>query len=175
VDRELAEAMCAAEGKRLLTEAEFAFAATNGARGSPYSWGEDVSVCAHAVVSRGAALFELDTPDLSTECRSQPGRTLPFGPVASGPSGDETLETGGLRHLGGNVAEWVQDTFESLAAPCWNGRPVLVDPVCRSGTMHALRGGAWRFETWTASATFRVAAERAGTNAIGFRCARDAR
>lgn len=175
VDRDLAEALCKAEDKRLLSEAEFAFAAANGARGSHYSWGDDLAVCAHAVVSRGATLFELDIPDLSTECRSQPGGTLPFGPVGSGPSRDETVETGALRHLGGNLAEWVQDTFASLADPCWNRRPVLVDPVCLGGPMHALRGGAWRFETWTASATFRVGSSGDGSNAIGLRCAKNAR
>lgn len=177
VARDLAEALCAAEGKRLLTEAEFAYASANGARGSRYPWGDDDDICAHAVVARDASLdVELTTrSSMSIECRSQNGRTLPFGPVGGDvPTRDQTVDPVGLRNLGGNLAEWVQDTSAPLDDPCWRGRPLLVDPVCRTGTTPTLRGGAWSFPAWMASATFRTSSVASSPNYAGVRCARDA-
>ena len=176
VDRDLAEALCAAEGKRLLREAEFAYAAVNGSRGSRYPWGDDENICAHAVIARDALLGELDVKvSMSIECRSQNGDTLLFGPVGSAiASRDETVDPVGLRNLGGNLAEWVHDTFAPLSDPCWKGRPLLVDPVCRSGGLPTIRGGAWSFPAWMASAKFRTSSSAASPNYVGVRCAKDA-
>ncbi|HSO40349.1 MAG TPA: SUMF1/EgtB/PvdO family nonheme iron enzyme [Labilithrix sp.] len=174
VARTVAEELCAAEGKRLLTEAELAYAAGNGARGTHFPWGEDDDICAHAIVARGAVFGEVDPPDFSIECRSQGPRTAPFGPVLGGSPADQTKDTGGLRNLGGNLAEWVAGTFAPLSAPCWTGRPLLVDALCTTGDRAVIRGGSWRDEAWTANARFRVASSDAGDPGVGFRCAKDA-
>ena len=176
VSRELAVALCGAVGKRLLTEAEFAYASVNGGQGTRFSWGEDENICAHAVVARDATFNELtERTSMAVECRSQDGLTLPFGPAGRDvPSRDESLAFAGLRHLGGNLAEWVEDRFAELDGPCWKGRPVLVDPVCRTGLSNAMRGGAWSFPAYTASARFRANGAASAPSYVGVRCAKDA-
>ncbi|MBX3261879.1 MAG: SUMF1/EgtB/PvdO family nonheme iron enzyme [Labilithrix sp.] len=175
VDRELARELCAADGKRLPTDAELAYVAGNGARGTRYPWGDEEDICARAVVARGALPFELDDGDVTIECRSTDERTLPFGPARGGSPADVTVSPAGIMNLGGNLAEWVDDAFGPLGGACWSGRPLLVDPVCRVGGDAVLRGGAWAFEAWTASARFRVATTVDGASSVGFRCARAAR
>lgn len=175
VTRGVAEQLCLADGKRLLTEAELAYAAGNGARGTRFPWGDDEDICARAIVARGASAGEVDPPDLSIECRSQGPRTAPFGPVIGGSAKDETTAgSGALRNLGGNLAEWVRGAFAPLSDGCWKGRPLLVDPLCAesSRTASVIRGGSWRDQAWTASSRFRVSTSAAGDPSVGFRCAR---
>jgi formylglycine-generating enzyme len=184
-----ADSFCIEEGKRLITEAEFAYVAGNGSRGTRYPWGDDEDICAHAVVARDALppfpgfAGELDTvTTLSTECRVREGKpTLDFGPVALNvPSRDETIDPPGVRNLSGNLSEWVHGKYASLSEPCWTGRPLLVDPVCTRGADYAVRGGAWSFPSWTAPARYRsvvypsAKGDDPATNFVGFRCAKDA-
>ena len=86
-----------------------------------------------------------------------------------------TTDTGGLRNLAGNLAEWVAGTFAPLKDACWNARPLLLDPLCTTGTGAVVRGGSWRDEAWTASSRFRVSSSLSGDASVGVRCARDAR
>jgi formylglycine-generating enzyme len=173
VELSLAEELCDADGKRLLTEAEFAYAAGNGARGTVFPWGDEGDACGHAIVARGAAIGEANPPDLSFECRSQGTRTAPFGPVVGGSPQDVTAS--GLLNLGGNLSEWVKGSFALLREPCWTGRPLLVDPRCEGGEAAVLRGGSWRWEAWSATSRFRVSSSAEADTSVGFRCARDAR
>ncbi|MBX3200535.1 MAG: SUMF1/EgtB/PvdO family nonheme iron enzyme [Labilithrix sp.] len=175
VDRELARELCAADGKRLPTDAELAYVAGNGARGTRYPWGDEEDICARAVVARGAAPLELDEAEVTIECRSTGSGTLPFGPVRGGSPADVTLAPAGILNLGGNLAEWTDDAFGPLGGACWRGRPLLVDPVCRVGADGVLRGGSWTFEAWTASSRFRLPTSSVGASSVGFRCARPAR
>jgi len=187
VDLDLARALCAAQGKRLPTDAELAYVAGNGAQATTYPWGEDDDVCAHAIVARGDAI----DPNIgisTLECRSHGVGTLPWGPVAGGSASDLTLVAPGVRDLGGNLSEWVEDTFARVVwfkdrvarvpEPCWRGRPLLpplVDPVCRDGEGAVIRGGSWDYDAWTAGSRFRLQVTPDATNATGLRCAKNAR
>ncbi|NOU26856.1 MAG: SUMF1/EgtB/PvdO family nonheme iron enzyme [Polyangiaceae bacterium] len=175
VSRVQAGAYCAAEGARLLRDAEFAYLAGNGARGTAFSWGDSEDVCAHAVVGRNVLPIELDgSIEGFSDCRVvRPGLT--YGPVAAALAavdGDLAL---GVRGLAGNLVEWVEDDYDAITGPCWSGALFLNDPVCVTPAHETMtRGGGWNLPAFSASSQFR-SATRTGAASIyaGFRCARD--
>ncbi|RLB53004.1 MAG: hypothetical protein DRI90_21625, partial [Deltaproteobacteria bacterium] len=152
INRDLARAACVAQGKRLPTEAEWEFAAGNRTRETSYPWGEDDDTCAHAVVGRGRSILELNSTDATDgefdACRGAGSEELlPWGPVA-GDAGDDLTDQG-LRHLAGNLSEWVADAVATYQDPCWNlAGNLLIDPVCTvsttaSSNVATTRGGRW--------------------------------
>jgi formylglycine-generating enzyme required for sulfatase activity len=163
-----ANAVCHELGKRLPTEAEWEYAARNLQQESPYPWGWDTNVCAHAVVARA-----FDTNGDPLQCQSTPTGTLPFGPVATADPYDVSTPLG-ILHLGGNVSEWVADQFDPYDGPCWSGATLHVDPRCdqASSGMRSVRGGSWNDVAASASSVVRKADAETTSNAgIGFRCA----
>jgi len=171
----LAEQLCAAEGARLPTEAELAYAATNGSAGTPYPWGEDADVCARAVVARAPTALELTGAQGSTECRTASSPTKRYGPVPV-TSADARADTtrGGVEGLAGNLSEWVRDDYAPLDSPCWRRPPVLVDPVCTSAPARRVnRGGSWLYPMYSAHSGFRAEVLTDGpASFVGLRCAR---
>jgi formylglycine-generating enzyme required for sulfatase activity len=169
IDHPLAVEVCAALGKRLPTEAEWEWAAGNMTEESPYPWGYDDDVCAHAVVARGRFAGPLIEP---TSCRAQGGELLPWGPVPGGSPADVSFL--GLRNLGGSVREWVADWLAAYDGPCWmGGAPALVDPLCAAPQgvpERSLRGGGWESFAYSAHVY-----EREGlysqSPGVGLRCA----
>lgn len=133
-----AAAYCQHHGKRLPTDREWQLAA-RGATGNSYPWGADAPTCEGMVFGRFA-----DGP-----CATLTHTPEPVGSAAR----DVTLD--GIYDLGGNVSEWVADSWSVDAA------------------QRLLRGGNWR----SAADSLQVAsghhelANHALDN-VGFRCAR---
>jgi formylglycine-generating enzyme len=169
----VAAAACQARGLRLPTEAEWEYAAGNLDRETKYPWGDEEEMCTRAIVGRGR-LSEAPDAGESFWCRSVVGPDIaPAGPVAGGSAQDVTLL--GLRNMGGNISEWVQDQFAPYWSECWaHGQRWLADPICQKWAetpgFWSDRGGSWDQEPIAARVV-----ERQGTKAdkiaIGFRCA----
>ncbi|HWO25863.1 MAG TPA: bifunctional serine/threonine-protein kinase/formylglycine-generating enzyme family protein [Kofleriaceae bacterium] len=121
---------CKGRGKRLPTEAEWELAA-RGRTARRFPWGEQEPRCDEVAWGR----------DNDMPCTP---RSLEPGPLAVGTAPlDRTPE--GVRDLGGNVMEWVQDQFLKPYLPecgaCMN--PRIEAPVPLQEDIRVLRGGSW--------------------------------
>ncbi|MCA9643607.1 MAG: formylglycine-generating enzyme family protein [Polyangiaceae bacterium] len=171
LDREQARAVCEVQGKRLPTEAEFEFAAGNRTQETLYPWGNDQDVCHYAALARNPLDLTDGTYAPYLECRETPDGRLAPGVVLGESTLDETEL--GLRNLGGNLSEWVEDLYADYTQACWQGL-TLQDPMCEenSNGWFARRGGAWTGPQITARAAERNAQlTDTGSIGIGVRCA----
>lgn len=171
---DLAVQVCAAQGKRLPTEAEWEWAAGNESEETRYPWGDLGEPCDRADVGLGRFITEAALPEVYT-CRVREGRPARDGglPAASNPADVTAL---GVRRLAGGVSEWVSDRVASYNAPCWHPeRPFLVDPRCDddlSINARRLRGASWAGAPAFVSAAGREAFDpNTPLSYIGFRCA----
>lgn len=160
-----ADLACTLMGKKLPTEARWEWAAGNLGRETEFPWGNDTDTCAYAVVAHGRIL----NGD-NTTCADK----LPPGPVAGGSRRDKTDL--GLFNLGGNVQEWVVDSFDPYTGPCWPPG-LLVDPVCdpsvSNNPTHGFRGGGWSTPAFASAATRSKLLSDMATTSTGIRCVMD--
>lgn len=157
VSLEAARAFCRFEGGDLPTEAQWQYAATKAGR--PV---EIDDYCAGSGMA-DACLLDVNNPVAVTD-PALAADTTPLG-------------VGGL---GGNLGEWVLDSFHALDAPCWNAAS-LTDPVCWErnplartivGTDWTSRSAVWRrlLELGGVPTEFGFLVEVGGPP-FGFRCA----
>ncbi len=150
---------------RLLTEAEWEYAARAGTRGARY-WGDDPRrACEYA---NGA--------DYATAARApQAGATYNAdcddGHAHTAPAGSDRANAIGLHDMLGNVEEWTAD--------CWNanhqGAPADASArVSGDCALRAVRGGAWDDAPAGVRAAYRVGSPvTVRVYRRGFRVARD--
>jgi formylglycine-generating enzyme required for sulfatase activity len=150
---------CKGRGKRLPTEAEWEFAA-RGRTARRFPWGEREPRCDEVAWGR-----DKDMPCVS--------RLLAPGPLAVGTAPlDRTPR--GVRDLGGNVMEWVQDQFLKPYLPACGA---CVDPrveaqVPLQEDIRVLRGGSWSLEWHWSRSTMRSRFPRTEVSVhAGVRCA----
>lgn len=126
------------KGFRLLSEAEWEYAARAGRGASRYPWGDDLEnsqQCAYANGADRTAREQISGTEGWTVAKCADGHayTAPGGALA--PNGF------GLFHMSGNVWEWVQDVWHES----YEGAPSDGSAWERGGdgSRRVLRGGSW--------------------------------
>jgi formylglycine-generating enzyme required for sulfatase activity len=149
---------CRDQGKRLPTEAEWELAA-RGRAGRRFPWGDAAPRCDGVVFGRA-------------DSRGCPALAAAVAPVATAAQ-DVTVD--GVYDLGGNVFEWVADSFVATYRDCGDCLdPVVTEAVAIEDDFRIMRGGNYVSPAWTARTTTRSRQRRtAGRFGLGFRCAMD--
>lgn len=157
-----ARLFCEAMGKRLPSEAEWEFAA-RGTEGRMFPWGATRPRCGAVAFGRGDVEGRL--------CREQPQGPVPAGTMT------QDVSSRGVRDLGGNVAEWVMDTFRMRYPVC---NEICRDPIVKSNgaqdggpQVRVVRGGSWFRAGEACRGAGRSRGERNEVlKDTGFRCAK---
>jgi formylglycine-generating enzyme required for sulfatase activity len=125
-----AQALCRFLGGDLPSHAEWEYAAAVAGRPArtEFAWGDQQPDCSRAVYGRGAGACGGDGP--------APVDALPWA------AGDVTPL--GVVGMGGNVAEWTQDSFRGYADACWWSHP-LHGVGCQEtlAPERSMRGSDW--------------------------------
>jgi len=155
VDGLLAEELCAFDGKRLPTEAEWEWAAGGGQEERLFPWS--------------------DFRDEETSVRMGPN---PVGNHAF------DVTASGIQDMGWGVVEWLADDFQPYTERCWEPGRYGIDPMCVNtpddrDNGRAARGGYWLVRgdalgPYRPMAPTRESFPEGGrAHWVGFRCARD--
>ncbi|MCU0759419.1 MAG: formylglycine-generating enzyme family protein [Steroidobacteraceae bacterium] len=148
---------------RLLTEAEWEYAARAGTAGQ-HTWADEKDACRTAnVFDRASARGGVSTTYAPADCDDGFATVAPVGSLAP--------NAFGLHDMIGNVWEWIEDCYEMpYSATPADGSAQLTRGCERRGS----RGGGWRSVISRQTPTFRGRDPEALTSQIfGFRIARD--
>lgn len=155
-----ADRYCRDHGKRLPTEAEWEYAA-RGIEGRLYPWGSQEPTCAGVAFGRWPGMSCADS-------------STPTGPKDVGTSPQDRSPTG-IYDLGGNVSEWVKNSFAEYK-PCGRTDRPCIDPGSDAAEGDANTQAVMRGGSWALTAVFARGAGRGKRYAtetfsdIGFRC-----
>jgi formylglycine-generating enzyme required for sulfatase activity len=161
IDVSLAIALCAHEGKRLPTEAEWEWAAGSRENETLYPWGNSRPTC---------------SSDPGANCWPESGlQTRPVGALVQDVTSD------GVHDMSMDVAELLDDFFQKYTEPCWTPGAYGPDPRCDPPLEQPvygrnLRGG--HHAPGDAAGYVNMIGSRSSVPAgafaahIGFRCAR---
>lgn len=156
------------KGFRLLSEAEWEYAARAGQGASRYPWGDDTSyqqICTYA--NGGDQTTAATVPRFAgttwTQCADGYGYTAP----ADG----RPANAFGLRHMIGNAWEWVQDGWNANYTGAPADGSAWAAPAGENGVPY--RGGSWSNHPTFLDPSYRARGDRGySEEAIGFRVAR---
>jgi len=160
VDWPMSKYYCEQYGKSLPTEAQWEWAATGG-DGRTWPWGEEEPSCEHADFTKAILI----SPGGDSGCHGG-------GPSAVGThrKGDRIWPSGAIHDLGGNVWEWVLDSYIP-----YSGKDE-VDPLHDKPAIgtRVVRGGGWNRSGRGIMAAFRGGAISSyKVPGLGFRCVRN--
>ena len=145
-----ARAYCRALGKRLPTEAEWE-AAARGKEGRRFAWGDAVDPARCNTIESGRGL--------TVPAGSQPANATPEG----------------VRDLGCNVAEWVDDALAAYPRTRHlDNRDDWIDRPSEESGIAVARGATYEMAAWRSRGSTRIRAVPEHRRLVGVRCALDA-
>ncbi len=162
VTSKTAATMCAREGGRLPSEAEWEFAAQGRGQRRIFPWGNALAACCTA------ALDQFLAPGVKPTCP-----VAPLGPVAGHVDPQRCVDAvdvsrDGVADLGGSLGELTSDTLVPYGYAGAAG--VEVDPRTAQQGLGVLRGGDFTTSRPAAAVALRRADAGGASAVVGFRC-----